>query len=153
MELRGRDGTELGLSLVGYQFPDEAVDPWNSNALLAAVRVVSPHGTWEVVDPCLTTWEAARLASWMTTVAVAPDRAEASVDAPNLTVSARVDGPRVALIACFELEERPPWLVSVAGSDELCVELDVSSADLVVASGALRTDLVRFPQRGDDPTI
>ncbi|MBA3267427.1 MAG: hypothetical protein H0T70_04105 [Acidimicrobiia bacterium] len=153
MELRGRDGTELGLSLVGYQFPDEAVDPWNSNALLVAVRVVSPHGTWEVVDPCLTTWEAARLASWMTTVAVAPDRAAASVDAPNLTVSARVDGPRVALIACFELEERPPWLVSVAGSDELCVELDVSSADLVVASGALRTDLVRFPQRGDDPTI
>ncbi|HVF14845.1 MAG TPA: hypothetical protein VM942_09620, partial [Acidimicrobiales bacterium] len=115
--------------------------------------VVSPQGTWEVVDPCLTTWEGAQLASWMTGVAVAPDRAPSSVDAPNVSMSARVDGPRIDLAACFELENRPPWLVSVAGSDELCVELDVSSADMVVAAGALRADLARFPQRGDDPTV
>lgn len=65
-------------------------------------------------------------------------------------MSARVKGTNITLVACFELEERPPWLVSVGGSDELCVDLDVSSADLVVASGALRADLARFPQRGDD---
>ncbi|MGI9022721.1 MAG: WapI family immunity protein [Acidimicrobiales bacterium] len=153
MELRGSAGSELGLSIVGYQFPEETVDPWDSNALLVAVRVVSPHGRWEVVDPCLTTWEAAQLASWMTAVATAPDRAAPSVVAPNLSVSAVLNGPRILLTACFELEERPPWLVSVAGSDELCVELDVSSADLVVASGALRAGLAHFPQRGDDPTI
>lgn len=152
MQLRGKEGNELGLSLVGYQFSDETVDPWDSNALLVAVRVVSPHGTWEVVDPCLTTWEASRLASWLTVVALAPERAEGSVDAPNVTMSARVKGTNITLVACFELEERPPWLVSVGGSDELCVDLDVSSADLVVAAGALRADLVRFPQRGDDPT-
>jgi len=154
MELRGREGNELVLSIVGYQFPDQAVDPWESNALLVAVRVVSPHGTWEVVDPCLTTWEAARLASWLTAFVITGDRTPATVAAPNLTVSARsTSGSTIALRACFELEQRPPWLSSVGGDGELCVELEVSTADVVVAAAALRADLAQFPQRGDDPTI
>jgi len=154
MELRGREGNELALSIVGYQFPDQAVDPWESNALLVALRVVSLHGTWEVVDPCLTTWEAARLASWLTAFVVAGDRMPATLSAPNLTVSASaVTASTIALRACFELEQRPPWLASVGGDGELCVDLEVSTADVVVAAAAVRADLARFPQRGDDPTI
>jgi len=153
VELRGHEGNELALSIVGYRFPDEAVDPWESNQLLVALRVVSPHGTWEVVDPCLTTWEAAHLASWMTSFVVAGDRTPTTMDAPNVTVSARsATSSTVALVACFELEQRPPWLVAVGGDGELCVELEVSTADVVVAAAALRADLARFPQRGDDPT-
>ncbi|HEX3394174.1 MAG TPA: hypothetical protein VHS52_06570 [Acidimicrobiales bacterium] len=154
MHLRGREGNELGLSIVGYQFPDQAVDPWESNALLVAVRVVSPHGSWEVVDSCLTTWEASRLASWLTSFVVAGDRVPAAVTAPNLTVSARpATASTISLVACFELEQRPPWLVSVGGDGALCVELEVSTADVVVAAAALRTELASFPQRGDDPTV
>ena len=154
MELRGREGNELSLSIIGYQFPDQAVDPWESNQLLVALRVVSPQGTWEVVDPCLTTWEAARLASWLTAFVVTGDRRPATVSAPNVSVSARAaTGSTIALKACFELEQRPPWLASVGGDGELCVELEVSTGDAVVAAAALRADLARFPQRGDDPTV
>ncbi len=154
MELHGHDGKELALSIVGYQFPDQAVDPWESNQLLMALRIVSPRGTWEIVDPCLTTWEASRLASWLTAFVVAGDRTPATVSAPNVTVSARpVTGSTVALVACFELEQRPPWAASVGGDGVLCVELEVSTADVVVAAAALRADLARFPQRGDDPTV
>ncbi len=153
MELQGREGNQLALSVVGYQFPDETVDPWESNALLVSVRVVSPQGTWEVVDPCLTTWEAAHLASWLTAFVVSGDRRSTSVSAPNVTMSARAaTGSTIALLACFELEQRPPWLVSVGGDGELCVELEVSTGDVLVAAAALRADLARFPQRGDDPT-
>ncbi len=153
MELRGREGNQLALSVVGYQFPDQAIDPWESNALLVSVRVVSPQGTWEVVDPCLTTWEAAALASWLTAFVVTGDRSPTSVSAPNVTMSARpAPGSTIALVACFELEQRPPWLVPVGGDGELCVELEVSTGDVVVAAAALRADLARFPQRGDDPT-
>jgi len=153
MDLRGRDGSELTLSIVGYLYPDQAVDPWESNQLLVALRVVSAQGTWEVVDPCLTTWETARLASWLTTLVVTGDRRPATVSAPNVTVSARpASGSTVFLVACFELEQRPPWLASVGGDGELCVELEVSTGDVVVAAAALRADLTRFPQRGDDPT-
>src|SRR3712207_3835953 len=65
MLLRGREGNELELALVGYQFPDENTDPWDSNWLLVSVRVLGPEGSWDVVDPCLTTWEAKRLVSWL----------------------------------------------------------------------------------------
>jgi len=154
MELAGAEGNELGLSLVGYQFPDEAVDPWDSNGLLVAVRVVSPHGTWEVVDPCLTTWEAASLASWLAAVALSPKRPPPPVAAPNITVRARPAGPgRVGLRWTFELEERPPWVRGAAGADDLNVDLDVTASDVMTAARALRADLARFPQRGDDPTL
>src|SRR5712692_7609979 len=65
MLLRGRDGSELELDVLGYQFPHVEADPWDSNSLLVALRVVSAQGTWEAVDPCLTTWEAARLCRWL----------------------------------------------------------------------------------------
>ncbi|MFN2607193.1 MAG: hypothetical protein ABR511_04765 [Acidimicrobiales bacterium] len=150
MELAGREGNRMGLTLVGYEHPDATVDPWESNSLLVDVRVLSPQGSWEVVDPCLTTWEAAHLVGWLATVAVAPERAAASVAEPNLTMSAaRRPGGRVAVTACFELERRPPWL----GSGNLCVEVEVGTADLVSAAVALRADLARFPRRGDDPTL
>ena len=70
MLMRGRDGSELRLDVVGYQFPHIEADPWESNSLLMAVRVVSSHGTWEVVDPCLTTWEATHLVRWLAALAV-----------------------------------------------------------------------------------
>ena len=158
MRLRGREGNELALSIVGYQFPDQAVDPWDSNGLLVSVRVVSPQGTWEVVDPCLTTWETSRLASWLAAVAhgrmLGP---AATLDEPNVSLRAAVDSPgpvaRVSLRVCFELENRPPWAPTVAGSRNLCVDLDAGRHEIGAAAADLREDLARFPQRGADPSI
>ncbi len=153
VRLRGREGNELELSIVGYEVPAETVDPWASNSLLVALRVVSPRGAWEVVDPCLTTWEAARLASWMAAVAVGPEGVRRSLAEPNLSVSATAAGGRVQLRICFELENRPPWAASVRGGGDLCVDLDVTRGDVVAAAGSLRSDVRRFPRRGDDPTL
>ncbi len=153
MRFRGREGNELELSVVGYQVPAETVDPWESNSLLVALRVVSPRGTWEVVDPCLTTWEAARLAPWLAAVAVGPAGATRSLAEPNLSVSAATSGARVELRICFELENRPPWAPTVGGGRDLCVDLDVSRAEAMTAAADLRADVRRFPRRGDDPTL
>ena len=158
MRLRGREGNELALSIVGYQFPDEAVDPWDSNGLLVSVRVASARGTWEVVDPCLTTWETRRLASWLAAVAQGRMRgAVATLTEPNLSIRATVDLPtapaRVGLRICFELENRPPWAPTVAGGRNLCVDLDVGRPEIGDAAADLRKDLARFPRRGDDPTL
>jgi hypothetical protein len=157
--LRGRQGTLLELRLVGYQFPREAVDPWDSNSLLVSVRVVAPQGAWEVVDPCLTTWEAARVARWLVAVGRGADLVAGrplGLGEPNVTLLARpVAGTpdRVEVRACFSLESRPPWLKAAAGSADLCVDLDVARADLERAAASVRADLARFPQRGDDPTL
>jgi hypothetical protein len=157
MMLRGQEGNELELGLVGYQFPDEERDPWDSNWLLVAVRVLAPEGSWEVVDPCLTTWEAKRLVSYLIHAAGHdPASRPLTFTEPNLTVTARsrTSAPlRVHLRACIALELRPPWVRTVAGVNNLCVDLDVERADLARAAASLLSDLVAFPQRGDDPTL
>jgi hypothetical protein len=158
--LAGLEGNELELHVVGYQFPADFTDPWDSNWLLVSVRVVSPAGVWEVVDPCLTTWEVRHLVRWL--VAVARDAgsgrdpgAPVNFSEPNLTVLAQAkpsDPNRVLVRACFQLELRPPW-ARAAGGSELCVDLDVGRAALARAAASLVAELVRFPQRGDDPTL
>lgn len=156
MLLAGLEGNELEVRVMGYQFPHDTTDPWDSNWLLVSVRVVSPEGTWDVVDPCLTTWEAKHLVRWLVNAAARdPGTAPVTFTEPNLSVMARpkpADPNRVLVRACFELELRPPW-VGGAGGTELCVELDVGRAALARAAASLVADLVRFPQRGDDPTL
>jgi len=157
MLLVGREGNELEVRVVGYQFPDEGRDPWDSNWLLVSVRVLAPEGSWEVVDPCLTTWEAKRLVSWLVHAAARdPSAVPMTFTEPNLTViaRARTGAPlRVQLRASFALELRPPWAGTAAGSDDLCVNLDVERGSLARAAASLLSDLVSFPQRGADPTL
>ncbi len=155
MLLVGLEGNELELRVVGYQFPDDGTDPWDSNWLLVSVRVVSPEGTWEVVDPCLTTWEAKHLVRWLVGVARDPAGPPVTFTEPNVSVLARhkpADPHRALLTFSFELELRPPWTGGARGS-RLCVDLDVGRAALARAAASLLGDLVRFPPRGDDPTL
>jgi hypothetical protein len=158
MLLRGRDGSELELDVVGYQFPDVEADPWDSNSLLVAVRVVSAQGTWEAVDPCLTTWEAVRLCRWLALLAAGDASAvRQDFNEPNVRVAVNglaSDFSRARVRACFELETRPPWLPGpAAGRDTLCVDLDVARGALRDAAVDLARQLRRFPLRGDDPTL
>ena len=153
MLLHGREGNELELSLVGYQFPNEERDPWDSNGLLVSVRVLAPEGSWDVVDPCLTTWEAKRLVAWLVHAAASNPL---PFTEPNLTVVARPAANSPVLLhvrACFALELRPPWAHLTAGANELCVDLEVDRADLARAAASLLEDVTRFPQRGADPTL
>jgi hypothetical protein len=153
MLLVGMDGSELDLSIVGYRFPLSERDPWDSNWLLVSLRVVAPEGTWEVVDPCLTTWEADHLIRWLTAAALAaPGFGPRPLNEPNLSFAARHGGDGVTLRARFELERRPPW-AQAAGAGGLAVELVVDRTQLAAAAAALAEDLARFPQRGDDPTV
>jgi hypothetical protein len=153
MLLRGSEGNELELRVVGHQFPGEERDPWESNALLVSVRVLTPDASWEVVDPCLTTWEAAALVSWLAHAALG---APPAFREPNVTFSAApVAGVplRAHLRARFALEHRPPWARTAVGSENLGVDLDVGRDDLLRAAAALGADLAAFPPRGDDPTL
>ena len=157
MLLHGREGNEVELSIVGYQFPHEERDPWDSNWLLVSVRVLAPEGSWEVVDPCLTTWEAKRLVAWLVHAAAHdPSTVPLTFTEPNVTVIARSQATaplRVFVRACFALELRPPWVHAAAGPNELCVDLDVERSELARAAASLLADVVDYPQRGDDPTL
>lgn len=165
MLLRGRDGSELELTIEGWQFPAESRDPWDANRLMVTVRVVAPHGAWQVSDPCLSTGEAVRLAGWLVAAAAGDRRAIADgLEEPNLTLEVLSEGPAppaqpappappaqpahpardLRLRATLELETRPPW----STHHGVWVELDVSPAQLVAAAAALWRELEPYPRRG-----
>jgi len=157
VQLAGREGNELELAVLGYQFPEVELDPWDSNWLLIGVRAVTPQGSWEVVDPCLTTWEAKRLVGWLVrAVGHAAEADPLQFTEPNLTVTAAAapaDPARVQLGFGLALELRPPWAGAVTGGDDLHVDLDVGRGEVARAAAALLGDLVRFPERGDPPIL
>ena len=55
----------LRMSIVRYQFPQTENDEWDSNWLIIEGHVSLGGRIWEFGDPCLTTFEAIRLADWM----------------------------------------------------------------------------------------
>jgi hypothetical protein len=155
VQFRGREGNHLELTPIGYQFPANTTDPWDSNQLLVAVRVASPQGTWEVHDPCLTTWEARSLATWLLrATAIGTAFGPSTFSEPNVTMTARRAGVPgwFELAVELELEARPPWAPMTDGG-ALRVDLTLEEADLLVAARELVNELKQYPQRGDNPTL
>lgn len=153
MHIKGREGNELDLTPIGYQFPENETDPWDSNQLRVAVRVATRQGTWEVQDPCLTTWEAKALATWLLrATAMGTARGRSTFSGPNVTMTASRAGVAgwFEIAAELELEERPPW---AQDGSALKVELAVEEEQLLRAARELLRELRNHPQRGDDPTI
>jgi len=134
MQLRSPDGASVDLRITGYQFPGKwakvgsppswewAGDRESANWLQIGGHITLADGkTWAFEDPCLTTWDALELGSWLREVAAgtvppSPDAGgepEGLLDflEPNLAFS--VEGrtaDRVQIRIHFSLESVPPWL-------------------------------------------
>lgn len=66
MFLRSRDGITVEITPVGYEFASGPAQ--DLSWLEVRIAVTRPHGEcWEVVRPCLTIAEGARLVRWLTT--------------------------------------------------------------------------------------
>ena len=62
------DDSWLGLKILGYQFPHETHDPYDSNWLMISGNVGIKGQSWTFTDPCLLTTEAEALADWLATL-------------------------------------------------------------------------------------
>ncbi len=152
MELSNNDGIALSFSVSGYQFPTMETEFHDSNWLSIVGKVRHPRGDWSFHDPCLLTYELARLCTWLDGVAEAPGAKHNAqyFTEPNLEFSvARVDDAPVLRVHLSH-EACPPW---VSDRDERFdgVDLDFPLAenDLRSVAEALRELLVKFPQRAD----
>lgn len=149
MHLKAPDGQSLEIRIVGYEFPHLETEDYDSNWLIIEGKVMHPDGAWTFRDPCLLTYEAARLADWLDSVAnreVESDRIDFLE--PNLHLHF-VESPGNGIVQVFfELESRPEWTPSKwADQDDLSVEFPVSRVELREAASSLRRQLARFPQR------
>lgn len=190
MQLRSPDGATVDLRITGYQFPDYKVPAaeaagtwlravtmasrlpganarhlardWDANWLQVRGDITLADGkTWAFEDPCLTTWQARELGSWLREAAagtVPPSRVAGGEPGelleflePDIAFSmqGRADG-RVRIRVYFSLEALPPWLQGTAeepGLFEYFVRLDVSADELTRAAESWLLDLAEFPPR------
>ena len=147
MQIRSQDPASIELGISGYQYPDLASHgerDWDANWLRIRGAVTQADGkTWAFEDPCLTTWEAEALGTWLADVAAGtvprspfgtgePDQLLMFTE-PNIAFSVeRRIGDRVLVRAHFSLEALPPWFQGKDRPDifEYFVLLDAASAEL-----------------------
>jgi hypothetical protein len=152
MRICGSDGQSLELRVLRYQFPETSDDEYDANWLMIEGVVSHPRGGWSFCDPCLLTYEGARLADWLDAVGQNESCAtEMGFLEPNLSFALirRPGGGKGMLRVYFELESRPHWArAPTAGRSDLWVEFPVLEAELRRAARELREQLARYPERG-----
>jgi hypothetical protein len=146
MRMSSGDGPSVELRPLRYQFGRSA-DPrdWDAN--------------W-FSDPCLTTWEARELGSWLrgvrsgevepTTFGGEDEDPSLVFTEPNIAFSlARRDAGSAALRVHLSLESAPPWERGPGGPDlfDFFVEVDLTPAALAAAQSDWGRELAAFPVR------
>jgi hypothetical protein len=156
MKLNAKDAS-FYLTILGYQYPDAAGEPYDANWLSIHVEAVGPDGAWTGTDPCLLTYEAARLAEWLDAQASGKEVPPAiSFLEPVLLFRVVVSEPGKTLRVHFGNLINPSWRQldraqarerDQRASPDLWLDFPLAEADLAAAARELRLQLKRYPDR------
>lgn len=160
MRLTSGDGSVMDLRPLRYQFgPSPEPRDWDANWLVVQGHIELRDGrTWSFTDPCLTTWEARELGSWLRAVRlghVLPAAFDGEMDEPALaftepnvafSLTDRCTGSATVRIH-LSVESLPPWLQDAGGLFEFFVEVQLTHAALANAEAAWEQELAAFPIR------
>lgn len=162
MRLDSLDGRFVELSVTDHEFgagrPTGERPDWDANWLMVRGKAWDGDRSWEFHDPCMTTWEARQLGSWLrgltsastrTVDAAEPDGLCLWLTEPNISFElAGTADDIVSLIAYFDAESRPPTGSNDDG-EGLGHRLDLILAQAVLSPAVDEWDqqLTRFPVR------
>lgn len=148
----GRQGTTLDLDIEGYQFPSfrsqEDFDH-DANWLNLVGEVRRADGvSWRFRDPCLTTWEAAQLLTWLQKVIASTEPSEApEFIEPNLRFAVGGNSEsHVNLHVTLSQEIAEPPIVK-RQPKETKLSLDTDKQQLRAVVIALEEQIATFPPR------
>ena len=123
MKLESLDGHFVELVVTSYQFAGARstshVPDWDANWLMVAGKVWDGDQSWTFRDPCMTTWEAQELGSWLRGLRIAEPASVATSQSeelrlwltePNLMFTLRQTTTQgiTTLDVYFDAESRPP---------------------------------------------
>lgn len=157
MRLSASDAT-FQMTILGYQHPDAAGEPYDANWLSVQVVAAGPGGSWTGTDPCLLTYEALRLAGWLAAAAEGKEPAPAiSFLEPVLLFRLVEVNQARTLRVHFGNLINPSWNLldaeaaekQAAASPDLYLDFSLAETDLLQASKQLRDELRRFPDRAE----
>ena len=165
MRLTSDEGTVVDLRPLRFQF-GRSPQPrdWDANWLYVDGQVELSDGrSWSFSDPCLTTWEARELESWLQGVlagSVEPTAYGGEMDEklldftePNLAFSlASRDVGSETIRVHFSLESLPPWLRRNGNAErpdifDFFVEVRSARSALAEAAASWGQELQAFPIR------
>jgi hypothetical protein len=162
VRLESLNGHFVEVTVTGYQFAtgrstsNEA--DWDANWLMIRGNIWDGTESWVFHDPCMTTWEARELATWLrglggtspaTDAATEVDELRLWFTEPNLMFTLnRTSQGITTLDVYFNAESRPP-----TGSNDDAqglghrVRLTIPQADIAAAVSGWEEDLTQFPIR------
>lgn len=159
MKLQSRHSS-YHLTILGYQHPDAAGEPYDANWLSIQVEAAgvgpdSKPGAWTGTDPCLLTYEVSRLADWLEAVAAGKETAPAISFLEPVLLFRLVDTPDGrALRAHFGNLIHPSWRVlsgePLGDNPDLWLDFPLAEIDLGAAGRELRQEVKRYPSRAKD---
>lgn len=159
VRLESLNGYFVELTVTGYQFgsgqsTSSGVD-WDANWLMIRGKAWDGTQSWQFEDPCMTTWEARELASWLRGLGTANPATVAAAESeevtlwltePNLTFTLNNASQGIATVdVYFNAESAPP-----TGSNDdhgglgHKVRLTIPQADIAEAVGPWEQDLKAF---------
>lgn len=147
MKLVDPGAATFELTVVRYQFP-ELTEYWDANWLMMRGVVEHPAGSWNFVDPCMTTTELGTLARWFDSLAVpSSSRTPCIFTEPNLAFEL-VSDPDPAIAVRFSFESAPSWIRDRNSRlDGVVLRFPLDANDPSRAASDLQAELKRFPVR------
>jgi hypothetical protein len=163
VQLGSAQGPAAEFEVLGYEFPSASrTDSWDANWLSIATQIRLEDGRgWEFTHPCLTTFEAAQLGSWLRDLSEDDARGEPryadatkpgdrlSFTEPLLAFEAETPSDGLAIRILLDLEARPPWepWEHWTGENQFVLLIPVTREELHVAARRWAEELAPFPQR------
>jgi len=153
MQLNSHDST-FQLTVLGYEHPDAAGEPYDANWLTIQVHASGPDGVWTGTDPCLLTYEAVRLADWLEAVGAEKESARAiSFLEPVLLFRLVSDERGHVLRVHFGNLINPSWRnldeQAAKSSPDLWLDFPLDETDVAAAGRELRQEIRRYPNRAE----
>ncbi|MBL7737710.1 MAG: hypothetical protein JNK14_00700 [Chitinophagaceae bacterium] len=147
MKFIGKDGQEVELKILGYQFPTSFDNEWDANWLRIYLNVKSNVGYWQTVDPSLTTWEVDQIIKWFSALSQNQEveHLEMTFIEPNLSFQFldKTSDTKTIQIK-FNLESRP----QPADDDkEYFINFHFFNKDLATIANELSIEHSKFPVR------
>lgn len=144
------------MTILGYQHPDAAGEPYDANWLSIHVEAAGPGGAWTGTDPCLLTYEAIRLADWLDVLGSGKEapRAISFLEPVLLFRVVEVNGARVLRVHFGNLIN-PSWRAleqqpaPASASPDLWLDFPLGETDLRAAAAELRHAMRRYPDRAE----
>lgn len=146
------------LTILGYQHPDAAGEPYDANWLSIHVEATGPAGAWTGTDPCLLTYEAVRLADWLEAVAEGKE-AQPAISFLEPVLLFRLIKPEGESTAQRVLRVHfgnlinPSWRMldpgQASANPDLYLDFPLDQIDPRAAARDLRQELRRYPNRAE----